>query len=231
MMPGPFGKLLRPDEPRGRPKPFTPEGRFIQRCETQMTASLAVAAFACGLGAWGMHLGMAKDAAPPRVLVTVLDRTGQLVATRYLDEKQPLDEAVTRGVLSNLVWKMRRLTPDEPYMAEVYDQNGPYFCGDGAVIMRGYMTKRTWFKPMIARGERRVVELPVNVQRMPGNEDVFRADWLEYDLNANNTPKGQPRVLTMVAKVTKRASVPEDILLLNPQGACITDVSGSFLDS
>lgn len=229
-MPGPFWKLLRPDEPRGRPKPFTPEGRFIARCERLNRLCVATAIAGLGLGAWGMYLGMAKEAMPPRVLATVLDRTGQLVATRYLDERQPLDEVTTRAMLSDLVWHMRRLTPDEPFMAEMFDRTGPYFRGDAAVIMRGYLTKRKWFREMILRKERRVVELPINVQRMPGGEDVFRADWIEYDLNANNTPKGEPRTLNMVAKVEKEGNVPVDILLLNPQGAFITDVSGSFLD-
>ena len=135
-MPGPFWRVLRPDDPRGRPKPFTVSGYILQSWQRLAAGGILVGVLGAGFGGWGLYWGMQKEKAPPEVLVSLIDRTGQLVNTYFISDDVEVDEALVNAELASLIWHLRTLTPDQPVMADMLDQTKLFFRGTAAAKMR-----------------------------------------------------------------------------------------------
>jgi type IV secretory pathway TrbF-like protein len=223
-MPGPFWRVLRPDDPRGRPKPFTVSGYILHSWQRLAAGGILIGVLGAGFGGWGLYWGMQKEKAPPEVLVSLIDRTGQLVNSYFISDDAEVDEALVNAELASLIWHLRTLTPDQPVMADMLDQTKLFFRGTAAAKMRKFLKDADWFKPLIGQRLHRIVEQPINARKVAGSIDHFRVDWTEYVARDNGTViDGSHKQQFMELVIAREKQVPPEIRRFNPAGVFITD--------
>ena len=228
---GPFGRTLRPDEPKKRHKPFTLPGTIVH--ERMRTASLLLggalvfAAAGGGLAYWGMQ----QRAAPPPVLVATLDRTGQLVNMAYTAESKEAEEALINATLAEVVWRLRRLTPDEPMMFELWEEKTkPFFANAAEARMAAFWQSVGFYKKEIEAGLKRRVEGDISARKRVGTENEYRVSWAEQMYRANGAPIPESRrEHWMEATVVKDTNIKPGKRKDNPAAIYITDMQWSVV--
>src|SRR4051812_39175432 len=226
-MPGNFWKYLRPrtkNRPRG---PFTVAGYVVDQWRRLAYGGVAVGLAGAAFGGvavwWGLHV----QRMPPTVSASFIDHNGMMVQTYFSDGGDALDERIVGGVLKNLIWHQRTLTPDEPLMYDMLQQTTMYFKGAGAQTMRDFLRAQDFFKPLIEKQRmHRVVEPPIEARRIAGTQNSYRVTWTEHlERDNGGVVDGSRQQKWMEAQIQIVPRVSSDIAKNNPFGIFITDYS------
>jgi type IV secretory pathway TrbF-like protein len=237
-MEGSFAVAVRPDVPPKRHKPFTRPGSVNDDYRTMGRRAMLLggAAFAAG-GALG-YAGLSRSAAPPAVLGVVIDRTGMVARSGFVDRDPELEELIARASLSEMIFNLRRFVPDEPRMREQLDRISPMFRDAGALRMRLHLQRmRQAYKKAIADKMRRVIEDGINTRlvmegaKAPGGPRTFRSDWVEYWVDGRgNVVSRSRRAQWIELQVVKDDAIDPALRMLNTAALFVVDYQSSITD-